>query len=314
MTGRAEDRASPGTAVPPARSIVRSSTRTRHRRRTRRGGGAGGSAGISVTFNSNARARGGDDCQCLHPHATLPRQWTSSKPFSTSSRPHKAAACRPLPSPARRVLAGRRKVGQRPRSRTPGATLFQRGSRGLQLTADGAQYAEACSPLLAQLQAADDGCDRRGSAQGPLVVGGTPFLLQHCIVPALSAFHASYPDLTLDLRAVAPGRDCREGLRPAAVARLVRGRRLGAPRTACDGAGHCSHAGLLEATGLSSPPARPRRPQLPELPQTYGKLLICGVTAREGPQGEVIEEVVVRGWLNSNHRDNLLALALITAA
>ena len=38
-----------------------------------------------------------------------------------------------------------------------GTTLFQRGSRGLQLTADGAQYAEACAPLLAQLQAADDG-------------------------------------------------------------------------------------------------------------------------------------------------------------
>ena len=29
-----------------------------------------------------------------------------------------------------------------------------------------------------------------------------------------------------------------------------------------------------------------------------------------GPQGDVVEEVVVRGWLNSNHRDNLLALAL----
>ena len=84
-----------------------------------------------------------------------------------------------------------------------GATLFQRGSRGLQLTADGAQYAEACSPLLAQLQAADDGVRQaRQRPQGPLVVGGTPFLLQHCIVPALSAFHASYPDLTLDLRAV----------------------------------------------------------------------------------------------------------------
>ena len=34
------------------------------------------------------------------------------------------------------------------------------------------------------------------------MVGGTPFLLQHCIVPALPAFHASYPDLTLDFRTV----------------------------------------------------------------------------------------------------------------
>lgn len=61
-----------------------------------------------------------------------------------------------------------------------GATLFQRGSRGLKLTADGAQYAEACAPLLAQLQAADDGLRRAWQRpQGTLVVGGTPFLLQH---------------------------------------------------------------------------------------------------------------------------------------
>jgi LysR family transcriptional regulator for bpeEF and oprC len=68
-----------------------------------------------------------------------------------------------------------------------GAKLFQRGSRGLQLTADGAQYAEACAPLLAQLQAADDGLRQaRQRPQGTLVVGGTPFLLQHCIVPAIA--------------------------------------------------------------------------------------------------------------------------------
>lgn len=59
-----------------------------------------------------------------------------------------------------------------------GATLFQRGSRGLKLTADGAHYAEACTPLLAQLQAADDGLRQaRQRPQGVLVVGGTPFLL-----------------------------------------------------------------------------------------------------------------------------------------
>jgi hypothetical protein len=84
---------------------------------------------------------------------------------------------------ARRHVAGRRQAGQRARAEL-GATLFQRGSRGLQLTADGAQYAEACAPLLAQLQAADDGLRQaRQRPQGTLVVGGTPFLIQHCIVP-----------------------------------------------------------------------------------------------------------------------------------
>lgn len=47
-----------------------------------------------------------------------------------------------------------------------GFKLFQRGSRGLQLTTDGAQYAEACAPLLAQLQAAEEDLrDSRGSAR-----------------------------------------------------------------------------------------------------------------------------------------------------
>ena len=42
----------------------------------------------------------------------------------------------------------------------------------------------------------------------------------------------------------------------------------------------------------------------------YGKLLDLWRYRQTGPQGDVVEEVVVRGWLNSNHRDNLLALAL----
>ncbi|MBT9456966.1 MAG: hypothetical protein IV097_10130 [Burkholderiaceae bacterium] len=76
------------------------------------------------------------------------------------------------------------------------------------------RYAESCAPLLEQLQAADDGLRQaRQRPQGTLVVGGTPFFLQHCIVPAVPAFHDSYPDLTLDLRSVvhldeAAARDC----------------------------------------------------------------------------------------------------------
>ena len=193
-----------------------------------------------------------------------------------------------------------------------GATLFQRGSRGLQLTADGVQYAEACAPLLAQLQAADEGLRQsRQRPQGTLVVGGTPFLLQHCIVPALPAFHANYPDLTLDLRAVlhleeAATKDCdllllhgwfeagswvrRELPVMAQVTAATPGywQRHGMPRHPRDLAGH---------TCLSY-----RNP--------YGKLLDLWRYRQAGAQGEVVEEVVVRGWLNSNHRDNLLELAL----
>ncbi len=193
-----------------------------------------------------------------------------------------------------------------------GTTLFQRGSRGLKLTADGVQYAETCAPLLAQLQAADEGLRQaRQRPQGTLVVGGTPFFLQHCLVPALPAFHASYPDLTLDFRTILHLDE------PAAQA--------------CD---------VLVLHGWFQADAWVRR-ELPVLPQVtaatpgywqrfgiprhprelvdhnclcyrnpYGKLLDLWRYRQRLAQGEALEEVVVRGWLHSNHRDNLLALAL----
>jgi DNA-binding transcriptional LysR family regulator len=42
----------------------------------------------------------------------------------------------------------------------------------------------------------------------------------------------------------------------------------------------------------------------------YGKLLDLWRYRQAGAAGEAVEEVVVRGWLNSNHRDNLLELTL----
>jgi len=42
----------------------------------------------------------------------------------------------------------------------------------------------------------------------------------------------------------------------------------------------------------------------------YGKLLDLWRYRQDAQPSEVIEQVVVRGWLNSNHRDNLLELAL----
>lgn len=196
-----------------------------------------------------------------------------------------------------------------------GTTLFQRGSRGLQLTADGVQYADACAPLLVQLQAADDSLRQaRQRPQGTLVVGGTPFLMQHCIVPALPAFHDSYPDLTLDLRTVlhleeAAARDCdvlllhgwfeagdwvrRElpVMPQVTAATPAYWKRHGVPRHPSELVGH-------NCLCYRNP---------------YGKLLDLWryrQVGQAGPQGEVIEQVIVRGWLNSNHRDNLVELAL----
>ncbi len=196
-----------------------------------------------------------------------------------------------------------------------GVTLFQRGSRGLTLTPDGAQYAETCAPLLMQLQAADDGLRQaRQRPQGVLVVGGTPFFLQHVVVPALAAFHDSFPDLTVDLRTVLhldepASRDCdmlvlhgwfdaRDWVRrelplmpQVTVAAPAYWQRYGVPRHPRDLAPH-------NCLCYRNP---------------YGKLLDLWryrQAGADGGQGEVVEQVVVRGWLNSNHRDHLLELAL----
>ncbi|MEY4752552.1 MAG: hypothetical protein RJA44_227 [Pseudomonadota bacterium] len=196
-----------------------------------------------------------------------------------------------------------------------GATLFERSSRGLKLTADGSQYAEACTPLLEQLQAADDGLRQaRQRPQGTLVVGGTPFFLQHCIVPALPTFHASCPDLSLDLRSVlhldeAAARDCdlivlhgwfaagdwvrRElpVMPQVTAAAPAYWKRHGMPRHPRDLAGH-------NCLCYRNP---------------YGKLLdLWGYRQLDanGQPGQLVEQVVVQGWLHSNHRDHLLELAL----
>ncbi len=195
-----------------------------------------------------------------------------------------------------------------------GTKLFQRGNRGLKLTVDGAQYADACTPLLAQLQAADDGLRQaRQRPQGTLVIGGTPFFLQHCIVPALPAFHDTYPDLTLDLRTVlhldeAAAKDC--------------------DLLALHGwfqAGDWVRRELpVMPQVTAATPAYWKRYGIPRHPREltahncliyrnpYGKLLDLWRYRQVDPSGkigEVIEEVVVRGWLHSNHRDNLLELA-----
>jgi DNA-binding transcriptional LysR family regulator len=87
--------------------------------------------------------------------------------------------------------------------RSLGTILFDRTVRGLALTADGESYLEACQPALAQLAAADEVI--AGSAtrhRGTVVVGTPPFLGQHCILPALSRFHARYPDIQIEIRVV----------------------------------------------------------------------------------------------------------------
>ena len=99
-----------------------------------------------------------------------------------------------VPAVARMVNALERHLGVR---------LFERTVRGLTLTADGLRYLESCQVVLEKLNEAEEAL--RGGAvrpRGTLVVGTSPIISQHCILPALSEFHARYPEIQVDIRNV----------------------------------------------------------------------------------------------------------------
>jgi len=82
-----------------------------------------------------------------------------------------------------------------------GASLFDRSSQGLALTADGARYLERCHPLLEELLDADESVGEAAAAPRGTVVVGTPAFVPHyCIGSALTRFRARFPDITLDFR------------------------------------------------------------------------------------------------------------------
>lgn len=84
-----------------------------------------------------------------------------------------------------------------------GATLFDRSSQGLSLTADGTRYLESCRPLLEGLAEADDAITGAATRpRGTVVVGMPAFTQLDCVLPSLPRFHARYPDIALDIRTV----------------------------------------------------------------------------------------------------------------
>ena len=84
-----------------------------------------------------------------------------------------------------------------------GVALFDRGSHGLTLTADGARYLESCRPILEQLADADDAVTGAASRpRGSVVLGTQAFTQRECFLPALPRFRARYPEIALDIRTV----------------------------------------------------------------------------------------------------------------
>lgn len=87
--------------------------------------------------------------------------------------------------------------------RDRGVVLFDRGPKGLTLTARGEAYLEACAPHVEKLLEADRtiaGTVDRPS--GPLAMAAPPLLARTCVVPALADFRVRHPDVRIELRAL----------------------------------------------------------------------------------------------------------------
>lgn len=189
-----------------------------------------------------------------------------------------------------------------------GARLFDRTVHGLTLTADGANYLKACQPAMRQLAAAEESlCGATVRPQGTLVVGVPPFLSQHCILPALPAFHARYPDIQLDIHAVDR---LSAGAAKVAEVLILYGwqehpdlvhRRIAQTRSLI-----CAAPSYWAAHGV---------PQRPKDLERHNCLLFRDqeetiLDLWEYERGGKREAAAVSGWLVSNHRDVLLDAAI----
>lgn len=84
--------------------------------------------------------------------------------------------------------------------------LLERGARGVRLTASGSAYLDCCRALLGELEELGQ-AERllKGSGERPcgmLAVAAHPQLAHHVLLPALPRFHALFPDIKIDFRAV----------------------------------------------------------------------------------------------------------------
>lgn len=90
--------------------------------------------------------------------------------------------------------------------RSLGLVLLERGARGVRPTPSGREYLDRCRGLLAEADELDQ-AERRlqGVGERPagkLAVAAHPQLAHHVLLPALPRFHALYPEVEIDFRAV----------------------------------------------------------------------------------------------------------------
>jgi len=186
--------------------------------------------------------------------------------------------------------------------------LFERNAQGLQLTASGEQYLEACRPLLVELDSIDDIVSRgERRVAGVLVIGTHAQIAQHVLIPALPGWHQRHPELQIDLRIVGRMNDSDA----AAVEVFVL---PGWPE-----AEDLVHKRVgVSRSFIAASPIYWRRHGLPQHPRdlhSHNCLIL------RNPNGTLIDlweferekekvAVSVNGWLTSNGRDVLLEAVL----
>ncbi len=92
--------------------------------------------------------------------------------------------------------------------RAVGLRLFDRHSRAIRLTEEGATFQGHVQAILEQVREADAAlAGLRAEPSGKLTVALPPAFCQELVAPRLPAFHAAYPQVTLDLVITARGID-----------------------------------------------------------------------------------------------------------
>lgn len=189
-----------------------------------------------------------------------------------------------------------------------GVRLLDRSNRGLGLTADGARYLDNCRPLLQQLSRADEELTAASARPlGTLVVGSPSYLSEHCLAPALPDFHAHHPEIELDLRNIDRA-DLPSG--GAADVLIL----FGWPDSRDWIQRRIAQTRML----VCASPEYWRRHDLPRSPKELEHHTCLVYRDAEGTaldlwtyeRGGERETAAVKGWLVSNHRDDIVRAVL----
>src|SRR5688572_742903 len=189
-----------------------------------------------------------------------------------------------------------------------GASLFDRSSRGLALTADGSRFLDRCRPVLEELADASRSIGPAAMPRGQVVVGIAPFE-QHVVSPALPEFNARFPDIELDIR---PMRRVTEA-DAAWVDVFVMAGWQDAPglitKVICQ-----SQYCVVASPAHWSSRGIPKRPKdLEEHTCLIYRSAATLLDVWEFERGEEKESAQVRGWLATGSREILLDAALAGA-